>query len=93
MKKFVSFLLLVSFTVMPFSLVADNSATITYLQNQTQNSWVTQALAAANIDDLDISYIDANETALMQASKYLLAFAAMDSSDADTVNALIDTVN
>jgi len=93
MKKVLNWFLIFSFIIAPFSLTADISATIDYLQNQTQNAWITQSLAAVDVANLDTSYIDAAEQNLMQASKYLLALAATDSQDADTVNSLAATVN
>ena len=92
-KKIISYLIILSLSFMPLSLLADNSETISYLQAQEQNSWITQALAAAGVTGLDISYIDVSEQDLMPVAKYLLALAAVNSQDATTVNALITTLN
>jgi len=93
MNKIISFILIIGLMVDPFTLLADNDLAVSFLQNQEQNAWITQSLAVAGIDDLDISYIDADEGSLMQVNKYLLALAAVNSSDADMVNTLITTVN
>ncbi len=93
MKKiFASFLLSVLF-LSPFLSWADNASAISYLQGQTQNSWITQSLAAAGVDNLNISYIDAQEQDLMKVAKYLLALASVQSQDFDTLRALFTTLS
>ncbi|MDD3284978.1 MAG: DUF4430 domain-containing protein [Patescibacteria group bacterium] len=71
---------------------ADNSNTITFLQNQTQNTWITQALVSANAGNINISYIDLSDTSLLGSSKNLLALSSVESTDNNTLNTLANNI-
>lgn len=73
-------------------IVADYNTTISYLQTQTQNAWLTQALASAGVNNLDISYLDANTNDLMTAAKNLLTLTAIQSTDQDSLKKLVNTI-
>ncbi|MBP9802278.1 DUF4430 domain-containing protein [Patescibacteria group bacterium] len=92
MKKIFALFLLNVLFLSPFLSLADNATAIVYLQAQTQNPWISQSLAAAGINNLDISYIDAQEQDLMKVAKYLLALAALESQDNDTLATLFTTL-
>lgn len=93
MKKILAIFLLNILLFSPFLLLADNNSAIQYLQTQTQNPWITQSLAAAGINNLDISYINAQEQDLMKVAKYLLVLSAVNSQDHATMRALFTTLN
>jgi len=71
---------------------ADMATSISYLQSQNQNAWITQALVAAEVTNPNISYIDTNTTDLMTAVKNILVLAALDSQDTETMNALLSVI-
>ncbi|MBT6691245.1 DUF4430 domain-containing protein [Candidatus Parcubacteria bacterium] len=93
MKKVLFLIFAISLVFSPGLIKADYSNTIDYLQSQTQNAWTTQALAAANVNNSDVSYIDASTSDLMTAIKSVLALAANNSQDQDVVISLSDTIN
>ncbi|MCB9802472.1 DUF4430 domain-containing protein [Candidatus Nomurabacteria bacterium] len=92
-KKIIFSFFSLSLIFTPFFSWADNNLTIEYLQNLPQNSWITQSLAAANLDNLDLSYLDASTQDLLTASKYLLTLAAVESDDWEQINYLVNIVN
>jgi len=92
MKKIIFSLLIISLFLSPVMILADHSDSIDYLQAQSQNAWITQGLAAADADDINIDYIDPSTTDLMTASKYLLALASVETQDVEIVNQLIATI-
>lgn len=72
---------------------ADNSDTITFLQNQAQNQWITQALSSANVSNIDIGYIDLSDTSLLGSSKNLLALSSVENANTETLNTLANNIN
>ncbi len=92
MKKFF-FTLLIILIATPFLIFAEYDNTISYLQNQTQNTWITQALVSAQAENIDISYLDNNTDDLMTASKNILALTAIQSDDYETLNNLLGVIN
>lgn len=90
-KLILIFLALVLF-IAPGLILADNSTTIGYLQNQSQNAWISQALASAKASGIDISYIDYSTNDLFKAAKYVLALAAIDSENSNNINQLLSVI-
>lgn len=93
MKKILAIFLLSVLLLAPFLLLADNNSAITYLQAQTQNPWITQSLAAANVQNLSTDYINAQEQDLMKVAKYLLVLSAVNSEDYASMRTLFATLN
>jgi len=92
MKKVILTILALVIFVSPSLILADNSNTIAYLQSQTQNNWISQALAAAQVDNLDISYIDYQTNDLMAAAKDILTLAATNSQDGENISQLLAVI-
>ena len=93
MKKIWFFILALGLVFSPSLIKADYSNTIDYLQSQTQNAWITQALASANVDNPDISYIDAQTTDLMTAIKNVLVLTAIESDNQADLLSLSNTID
>ncbi len=86
-------ILILTLIILPVFILANHSNTVSFLKNQNQNSWITQALSAVNENNLDLSYIDENTTELMTASKYILALSAVNNPDISKINKLLDIIN
>ncbi len=93
MKKIFAIFLLSVLLLSPFLSWADNNSAIQYLQAQIQNPWITQSLAAANINDLNINYLNAQEQDLLKVAKYLLTLSAVNSQDYASMRTLFATLN
>ena len=92
--KKVSFLILAVFLAISPSLIrADNSASISYLQSQNQNAWITQALVAAGVSNPNVTYVDSSTNDLMTAVKNLLALSAVGSTDISALESLLATID
>lgn len=76
----------------PLALWAEQDDTIAYLQNTTQNAWITQGLAAAGASNIDISYLDLHTSDLMTAAKNILALASVQSDNTESLNDLVAVV-
>jgi hypothetical protein len=92
MKKLALVILALVVLISPSLILADNDNTISYLQSQNQNTWISQALAAAEVSDIDISYMDYETAELMTASKNVLTLAATNSQDTDNLNQLVSVI-
>ncbi|MFA6466863.1 MAG: prenyltransferase/squalene oxidase repeat-containing protein [Patescibacteria group bacterium] len=92
MKKFILTIFALVIFVSPNLILADNDNTIAYLQGQSQNTWISQALAAATAGGIDISYLDYQTTDLMAASKNILTLAAVESQDTDNIRQLLSVI-
>lgn len=92
MKKLLFLILAMFLAVSPDLIKADNSASISYLQAQNQNAWITQALVAAGVNNPDVSYVDSSTNDLMTAVKNLLALSAVSSDDNQRLEDLVATV-
>ncbi|PLX25697.1 hypothetical protein C0580_01820 [Candidatus Parcubacteria bacterium] len=92
MKKFLFLILATLLAISPDLIKADNSASISYLQSQNQNAWITQALSATGVSNPDISYIDDSTDDLMTAAKNLLALSAVSSDDNQSLESLVATI-
>ncbi|MFA6307822.1 MAG: prenyltransferase/squalene oxidase repeat-containing protein [Patescibacteria group bacterium] len=92
MKKIILTILILATFIVPSLILADNDNTITYLKAQGQNAWISQALAAASVSNIDVSYIDYNTSDLMTASKNILTLAAIKSNDSSGINKLLAVV-
>lgn len=91
-KKFLFLILALVMVVSPNLGKADYNNTVTYLQGQNQNAWITQALIAANIDNLDISYVDNSSSDLMTAIKNVLVLSATGHTNSDDYGQSIATI-
>ena len=92
MKKLILIIFALVIFVSPSLILADNNNTITYLQGQSQNTWISQALAAAEVSDIDISYMNYQTDNLMTAAKYILTLAAINSEDTENLTQLVSVV-
>lgn len=92
MKKLIIIALVLTFSFNPTISSADMSATVDYLKNQNQNNWTVQALVAANESNLDISFVGANTSDLMTASKNLLTLSAVNYQNQNDMVILADTI-
>lgn len=92
MKKIILTIFALIIFVSPNLILADNDTTITYLQGQSQNTWFSQALAAAEVSNISISYLDYQTEDLMTASKNILALAAIRSEDTDNIGQLLSVI-
>lgn len=91
-KKTLLSILTLAIFIVPSLILADNNTTISYLQSQNQNAWISQALASAGVSDIDISYIDYSTNDLFKAAKYILALAAVGSDNTDNINQLLSVI-
>jgi hypothetical protein len=91
-KKIILIIFALVIFVSPSLILADNNNSISYLESQNQNTWISQALAAAGVSDIDISYIDYDTVELMTAAKNILVLAATNSQDTDNLNKLVAVV-
>lgn len=80
-KKIILSIFALFLLISPSLILADNNDTVSYLQSQSQNTWISQALAAAQVENLDISYMDYNTDNLMTASKNILVLSALQSDN------------
>ena len=78
--------------VIPSLILADNNTTISYLKGQNQNAWISQALTAASVEEVDISYLDYQTTDLMTAAKNILVLAAVKSPETVKINQLVEVI-
>lgn len=92
MKKILLSILSLVLISSPLAILADHDDTIAYLQNQTQNAWITQGLAAAGADNINISYLDLDTTDLMTAAKNILVLASVQSDNDENLNDLVAVV-
>lgn len=92
LKKIIFIIFALIIFVSPNLILADNDTTILYLQGQNQNTWSSQALAAAEVSNIDISYLDYQTTDLMTASKNILTLAAVESQDIDNIRQLLSVI-
>ncbi|PIR07054.1 MAG: hypothetical protein COV55_01340 [Candidatus Komeilibacteria bacterium CG11_big_fil_rev_8_21_14_0_20_36_20] len=93
MKKIIFSMLIGSFIIAPLIILAEYDDTIQYLQNQAQNAWITQALAAAEVENINLDYLNPNTSDLMTAVKNTLALAAVESEDYQSLESLLITIN
>lgn len=93
MKKTLLSILALALVFVPGLILADNNSTIEYLKNQNQNAWISQALAAAEVAEADLSYIDYQTDDLMTAVKNILVLAAWESSDEDSIKNFLEVID
>jgi len=83
-KKIILSLLGIIIALGPLASRADYGASVSYLLNQNQNHWISQALAAQGQGSLNLNYLSAGSDNLMAAAKSLLVVAAVQRSELES---------
>ncbi|MDP2812268.1 MAG: prenyltransferase/squalene oxidase repeat-containing protein [bacterium] len=91
-KTILFFLLAVLLVISPNAILADTGKSVSYLQSQSQNAWITQALSASGVSNPDISYLDYSSTDLMTVIKNILVLSATDSQNYEKIENFISVI-